>query len=426
MRVTGNKASGAALLAVVLVGLGVTGCGNNNANGCAVVNTPGPTPAAGSEFVFVPNASCASGAANNVMSVLVLTPGQSPPINTGPVPVVQTGSEPIWATVDPLNHFVYTTNFGDNTVSGFTLDTTTGGVVAISGSPFAAGTNPGAVVVDPSDKFVYVANDGSNNVSGYSIGATGALTALATSPFPAGTTPQQGIAATTVAGMEYVYVSNEGSGNVSAYSLNTTTGALAPIAGSPFTLAPALNPQPVSLAMDPGGRFLFTANANSNNVSAFTVNAGGSLSPVAGSPFAAGNSPQYLVTDRTGSYLYVVNVNDTTVSAYTITQTGASAGTLTPIVPPCPSSPLGVCATGFGPEGLAVDASNNFLIVADCGDGTIAGYSISGGGTLTSLGTLFLGGCPQAVATTNPVGLESPFEPLLARPSTARWGPPVQ
>lgn len=378
MRVTGSRALGAALLAIVLVGLGVGGCGNGN-NGVI----PGPTPQPGSEFVFIPDF------VNNILNVLVIGPDGS--FNNGPVPVVATGSAPDWAAVDPNNQFVYVTNFTSNTVSAFTLNTTSG-VVAGVGS-VAAGTEPGAVAVDPSGKFAYVANDGSNivagNVSGYSIGATGVLTAVPGSPFAAGTNPQQGIAVTA----GFVYVSNFGSSNVSAYSINTGTGVLTALPTSPF----ATGSGPVSLAMDPAGKFLFTANSSTipGTVSAFTVNADGSLSPVPGSPFAAGNSPQYLVTDRTGTHLYVVNVNDNDVEAYTITQSGASAGALTVLPPP-------FYPTGLGPEGLAVDAANKFLLVANCGDGTLSGFSINGDGTLTSLGApLFLGGCPQAVAMTH-------------------------
>jgi len=376
MRITGSGAWGSALLAVVLAGLGVGGCGNGYNNGVG----PGPTPQPGSEFVFVPDAN------NNILNVLVIGPDGS--FNNGPVPLIGTGVAPVWAAVDPNNQFVYVTNFNGNTVSAFTLNTTSG-VVAGIGS-VAAGTQPGAVAVDPSGKFAYVANDVGTNlpgsVSAYSIGATGALTAAAGSPFAAGTNPQQGIAATTVAGMEFVYVTNFGSSNVSAYSLNTGTGVLTPLATSPF----ATGSGPVSLAMDPASRFLFTANSNTNNVSAFTVNADGSLTAVPGSPFPAGNSPQYLVTDRTGTHLYVVNVNDNSVEAYTIAANGAL-------------TVLNLYSTGFGPEGLAVDAANKFLMVANCGDGTLSGFSINGDGTLTQLvgSPFFLGGCPQAVATTH-------------------------
>ena len=346
----------------------VAGCGSGN-NGFV----PGPTPPPNSEFLFVPVQD------SNFLAILVI--GSNGALSDPPTPVIPTGSQPVWAAVDPTNHFVYVTNFASNTVSAYTFSTTAG---RIAGSAeFTTGIAPGAVAVDPSGKFAYVANDGSNNVSGFKINSDGSLTAVPGSPFPAGSQPQQGIAVTT----QYVYVSNLASNDVSAYHFDASTGALTPLAGSPFTLAPA-GAGPESLAINPAGTFLFTANMNSDNVSAFSVNADGSLTAVPGSPFAAGRSPQYLVTDRTGSHLFVVNVSDTSVTSYSIVGNGA----LTPIA----SS-----GTGFVPEGLVVDASNKFLYVANCGDGTLSAFAINSDGTLALLGNFIIGGCPQAVATTH-------------------------
>lgn len=354
-------------ISILLLAFWIAGCGSTSTG-----LTPGPTPPANSEFLFVPIAD------SNVVASLTI--GGNGSLTATPTPLLGTGVEPVWAAVDPTNHFVYVANLGSNSVSAYTFNASSG--ILKGNGQFTAGTSPGAVVVDPSGKFVYVANDGSNNVSGFAINGDGSLTAVPGSPFAAGTTPQQGI----VASGQFVYVSNLGSNDVSAYTLSAGTGTLMPVAGSPFTLAPG-GAAPESLTVDPGGRFLFTANMNSNNVSAFTINANGSLSPVPGSPFAAGHSPQYLVTDRTGSFLYVVNVNDNAVTLYSIAGSGAL-------------NPLANLLTGFDPEGLAVDASNKFLYVANCGDGTISAYRISGG-TLTSLGSLFIGGCPQAIATTH-------------------------
>jgi 6-phosphogluconolactonase (cycloisomerase 2 family) len=351
----------------LLVALWMAGCGSTGTG-----LTPGPTPPANSEFLFVPIAD-----SNTVVTLVIGSDGS---LAATPTPLLATGVEPVWAAVDPTNHFVYVTNLGSNSVSAFTFNGTSGILGGVG--QFTAGTAPGAVAVDPAGKFVYVANDTSNNVSGFTINSGGSLTAVPGSPFAAGTTPQQGIA---VSG-RFVYVSNLASNDVSAYTFDATTGALTPIAGSPFTLAPA-GTAPESLTMDPAGKFLFVANMNSDNISAFTVNADGSLTPVAGSPFAAGHSPQYLVTDRTGSFLYVVNVNDNAVTTYTI----GAAGAL---------SPTANVLTGLGPEGLTVDASNKFLYVANCGDGTLSVYSINGS-TLMALGNVFIGGCPQAVAATH-------------------------
>jgi 6-phosphogluconolactonase len=140
-------------------------------------------------------------------------------------------------------------------------------------------------------EFVYVANKGDNNVSAYSINpTTGALKPVAGSPFPAGNTPLS----IAVGGLRFVYVTNEitsnfsFNGNVSAYRINPTTGALTPVAGSPF---PAGN-TPISIAVEPSGRFVYVANDGDNNVSAYRIGENGALTPVPGSPFAAGAGPR--------------------------------------------------------------------------------------------------------------------------------------
>jgi DNA-binding beta-propeller fold protein YncE len=75
----------------------------------------------------------------------------------------------------------YATNSSSGTLSA---------VKAVSGSLFAAGTEPVGAAVDPTGKFVYVANNASNNLSAYTINSsTGALTAIGGSPFAAGTGP---------------------------------------------------------------------------------------------------------------------------------------------------------------------------------------------------------------------------------------------
>jgi len=88
--------------------------------------------------------------------------------------------------------------------------------------------------------------------------------------------------------VEYAYVVNFGAGNVSAYSLDTTTGALTPVRGSPY----AAGGDPNSAAVDPTGKSLYVANLHSNNVSAFTIDTtSGALAQLKNSPFQAGTQP---------------------------------------------------------------------------------------------------------------------------------------
>src|SRR5437660_1243041 len=104
------------------------------------------------------------------------------------------------------------------------------------------------------------------------------------------------------AAQSFAYVANQASNNVSAYTINTATGALTPVAGSPF----AAGPTPVSVTVDPTGKFAYTANHSSNDVSAYTINAAtGALTAVPGSPFAAGTITRSVTIDPTGKFAYV-------------------------------------------------------------------------------------------------------------------------
>jgi DNA-binding beta-propeller fold protein YncE len=101
----------------------------------------------------------------------------------------------------------------------------------------------------------------------------------------------------------FAYVANSGSDNVSAYTINATTGALSEVAGSPF----AAEIGPESISVHPSGKFAYVANFGSANVSgsvsAYTIDAStGTLSEIAGSPFAAGTLPVSITVDPSGRF----------------------------------------------------------------------------------------------------------------------------
>jgi DNA-binding beta-propeller fold protein YncE len=105
------------------------------------------------------------------------------------------GSGPISVAVDPSGKFAYVANIGSANVSAYTIDSTTGALSQLTNSPFPAGSGPQSVAVDPSGKFAYVANQSagfaSGTVSAYKIDSTtGALSSVPGSPFAAGSSPQ--------------------------------------------------------------------------------------------------------------------------------------------------------------------------------------------------------------------------------------------
>jgi 6-phosphogluconolactonase (cycloisomerase 2 family) len=127
-----------------------------------------------------------------------LTPGALtvmstvPAFTTMPTPTVApAGRNPASITVDPSGKYAYVANFGDGTVSQYTIGAG-GALTAMAKATVAAGTNPYSVTVDPLGQYVYVANEGGNNISQYTIGTPSSLTPGALTVMPTATTVAAG------------------------------------------------------------------------------------------------------------------------------------------------------------------------------------------------------------------------------------------
>jgi len=150
---------------------------------------------------------------------------------------------------------------------------------------------------------LYVADSFQNGIWLYVIdGATGVLALSPASPF---SVPGGPYSVKANSSGPFLYASNSypsyPTGSVAGYTIDTVTGSLTAVPGSPFVAGAV----PVGTAVDPAGRFVFTANQGSsmNNftgtVSAYAVDANtGALAPVPGSPFAAGLEPTSIATAR--------------------------------------------------------------------------------------------------------------------------------
>jgi 6-phosphogluconolactonase (cycloisomerase 2 family) len=293
--------------------------------------------------------------------------------------------------------FAYVANMGDNTVSAYRINATTGALTAVPGSPFAAGNGPISVAVNPAGTFVYVANEG--GVWVYRIDAsTGALTAVPGSPLAAGNNTNS--VAVNPAGT-FVYVANEGDtfndGTVSAYRINASTGALTAVPGSPFATGGGSS----SVTVNPEGTFAYVTNigdpSNDGTVSAYRINAStGALTAVPGSPFATGSDPTSVAVNPAGTVAYVANWGDGTVSVYRM---NASTGALTPV----PGSPF---AAGRDPVSVTVNPAGIFAYVANWYDDTVSAYRINAStGALTAVpGSPFAAEIDPSSVTVNPAG----------------------
>lgn len=228
--------------------------------------------------------------------------------------------------------------------------------------------------------FAFVTNSGSGSVSALAMDSSGALSLVAGSPFPADAGAEF-MAFDSV--HKFLFVSNQNANTVSAFSVNTGTGQLSAVPGSPF----ATGARPTGIAVDPAGKFVFVANQAADSISVFSIAANGSLSPVAGSPFTAGN-PYGLAVSAAATVLFANNFPDSsisdlnTVSAF---QIGAN-GALVPIAgSPFPTSSTAGFASAIG---LAADPAGKFLFVGDHMAQSIVPFNITATGALTPVSAL--------------------------------------
>jgi 6-phosphogluconolactonase (cycloisomerase 2 family) len=305
------------------------------------------------ELVFVANQS------SNDLSVYQIKPNGN--LAALPGSPFAAGGAPNSVAVTPSGRFAYVADVIPGNITAYSIDQNSA-LASVPGSPFAAETGTAFVTVNPSGTFLYALNcgalcsaSGAGDVQAFTIDQnTGALTPIPGSPFLAGSNP---FALAIDSTGHFAYSANFGSNDVSAFSIDNQTGALTQV-GLP---APTGGTLPLSIIVDPWGQFVYTANTGSSNVSAFAINFDGSLQPVAGSPFSAGDFTSGVAASTNGKFLIVSAGAGAFV--YGIGDTGA----LTLQV----GSPV---AAGLGPNGVSIDPTDDFVYIVNAGDSNVSAF----------------------------------------------------
>src|ERR1022692_2649575 len=248
------------------------------------------------------NAGTVAGFLYNASSgMLTLVPGSHFPAGNAPVQAVQAapqGNSPL---------FLYVSNLNDSAggISAYAINQQNGSLSQIHGSPFPTGApgsfpGPSAMVVSYGNNFLYVALAGTananNQIAAFSINpTTGSLTALPQSPFITGNDPlQMAYVPVTTGAQGFLYTANVQDGTISAFTADDTTGVLTPVNGSPYTSGTSVWGLSQILTSS-GNFFLYAADPQAETVTAYTINPNtGAITPLQGSPFAAGGAPMLL------------------------------------------------------------------------------------------------------------------------------------
>jgi len=272
----------------------------------------------------------------------------------------ETGACPI----TPGPEFLY--GVGSSGIQAFSIDHNSGALTAL---PSASGPSMSFGLTSVNNQFLYVSDSQNAQLDGFSINqTTGALTPLASSPFSTGTFSAP-VGLVSPAGSERLYIADVA--RVDAFTVDAN--------GLPTALStsPYLSGTNLFLTIDPSGQFLYTSiDDPPGGIFAFTINSTGALTAVPGSPFTipgqtVANSRPYGIVD-TGTYVYATLSGTNQVGAFSIV---SATGALVPV----PGSPFSAGATP-----LTLVLAGSFLYALN--DGGVSGYSInSSTGVLTPL-----------------------------------------
>jgi 6-phosphogluconolactonase len=377
----------------MLLSVMATGCGggsDSTGSGGTGSNPPGggSTPTATSEILYTSGVGATGYSIDMNSGALTQISSNSAAPSSADIAVTANGK------------FLYVTNTPVS-VEGYSIDTS-GNLTAIPGSPFA---NPEAnpfsllgLAIDPGGKFLYTGDMSTGNIIGYTIDATsGALTAMPVVQMPVQTQPRQMVVSPSG---KFLFVTDDLNGAVLSFAIDSTTGTLTPVTGSPFEIvAGDFGSEPIGLAIDPTGKFVYTAlsSLNGNNVGAFIVDqTGGGLTAIPGSPFTL-NSGAFsqtccVIVHPSGKFVYTLDqLNSGEVFGYTINPT-SGAPTL---INGSPFQTPGLAALGgLSVEGpMVIDPSGKFMYIG------IGGAYVSVFAIDSTTGALKPKGSPAAVAS---------------------------
>ena len=299
--------------------------------------------------------------------------------------------------------FAYSLDSGlGYSVSIYSVNSCTGALTATTPSSVSTGyaaPQGGAedLVVDPLGRFVYIANLVSNatpqsTISMFTVDtSTGLLKPTSPATVPTGFFPQ-GIAIDPLG--RFVYTANSDDDTVSMFTINQTTGVLTPTTPAAVsTYVPSSNAQnsdPVNVTADPSGKFLYVVNGEEDTISMFDINqTTGVLTPTIPATVPAGLFPFTIAIAPNGKFAYVPDNLSNGVNGvwqYTI---DPNTGVLTPVA----SNPT--APAGNGPTAVVVDPSSKFAYVTNRQDNTVSTYAIDQTtGGLSPLGVFPVGNTP--------------------------------
>jgi 6-phosphogluconolactonase len=288
-------------------------------------------------------------AGSNQISVLrIKRDGSLKPVGGGPVS--SNGDNPVSVAVHGALVYVAnagtSTSSGGTTYTGFTLNPG-GHLRPLTGSTVALpdGSQPGDVLFSSDGSKLVGTRVATSLIDSFTVDGHGLLDAAAGSPFAAqGLGPFGSEFRPTNPAQLYVSNAHDGTnaGTVSAFTVSAD-GTLTPIGASPF---PDNQTAPCWVEISHDGRYLFTVNTGSKSISSYSIAADGSLSLLQSTPLnAPAVSPEDARLSPDGSTLWVVDPGANAISGFTVNGGSLTELSSSPTPAPVGAAPSGIVVT---------------------------------------------------------------------------------
>jgi len=277
--------------------------------------------------------------------------------------------------IDAANQFLFAVNAGSNDISVFKIREN--GLRLVERVP-SGGKQPISLTV--SRKVLYVLNNGaavggSDTIAGFAVGANGHLKPIVSglSLSAASVGPAQ-IGFTTDG--DVLLVAEKSTNNIDVFSVDDDGVAVGP------TVVPSAGQTPFGFAFGKRNEVFvsdaFGGAANAGAVSSYVVSDNHSLTTITAAAVDGQTAPCWVVLTNDGRFAYTTNTGSGNVSGYRVGFNGTlqllSAGGQT-----------GNTGTGSTPLDAAMSNDSRFLYVLTPGTANIQGFSVSLDGSLTPL-----------------------------------------
>jgi 6-phosphogluconolactonase len=276
-------------------------------------------------------------------------------------------------TLSQDHSLLFAVNAGSGDISVFWVK---GANLSLAGKAPSAGSEP--VAVAQYGNLVYVVNaGGSSNLQGFYLRKDGTLKHIADSTAYLSTGNSGASSLAFSPDGQFLLATEKLTNKIDAFHVQLN-GTLAPIvvnaSAGPGLFGVLFAPNGLAIATETGPAGASDASA----VSSYWVEANGSLSPLSSSVPTLGAATCWHVVTPDGRFVYTSNAGSANVSGFAI----GSTGTLTAL----PGTIVGTNPAGSTNIDLALSADGKFLFTLNSGTGTVSIFAINQDGSLTSQG----------------------------------------